>query len=306
MKYTLKTSRARPRMTDRLFGFLLIVPALAVFLCVIAAPILRGVFISFCNCKIATLQKPVWDGLANYRAIFTDGSILRYFATTLIFCALTGAVVLIAGLGLAMLLNTRIRGRGFIRGLMIIPWCIPSVVIAIIWRWMFNQSFGVFNWFIYKLGLSPTTGINWLMNEALAMVLIVLACSWKQLPYMMVMMLAAVQSTDESLKEAARVDGASPPRVFLSVTLPSIRTVVVTCTWLSITRNFQQYTLIKNITGGGPADATTTLSIAAYLQAFTHSDFGKAAAIGVMWMLFLLVVTIAVNRLNDNLAKDMQ
>ncbi len=294
------------RMTDSLFGFLLIIPALLVFLCVIAVPILRGIYISFCDCKIATLQKPVWDGLSNYRAIFTDGSFFQAFGTTLIFCGCTVAVVLVGGLGLALLLNTRIHGRGIIRSLMIIPWCIPSVVIAVIWRWMFNQSFGVVNWFIYKLGLSSTTGINWIMNDTLAMALIVMACSWKQLPYMMVMMLAAVQSVDETLKEAARVDGANALHVFWNVTLPSIRTVVVTCTWLSITRNFQQYTMIKNITGGGPVNATSTLSIAAYLQAFTNSDFGKAAAIGVMWMLFLMIITVLVNRLNDRLAQDIQ
>ena len=291
---------------DSLYGFLLTLPALIIMTCVIAVPVARGIWISFCNNKIANINNPVWNDFANYRAIFKNGEFFNYFLITLRFVFCTVSLVLILGLSIAMLLNTRIVGRKVFRGLVIIPWTGPSVVVALVWRWMFQQQYGVMNYILYNLGVLRELNTAWTMSEFHATLLLILACTWKQLPYMTVMMLAGLQSTSSDLKEAAVIDGANKFQVFYHVVLPGIRTVILTCVWLSITQNFQQFTIIKNITGGGPVYATTTLSVAAYTYAFKSYNFGRAAAVGVLWIVFLFIITMIVNRTNDRFAQDVE
>lgn len=125
------------------------------------------------------------------------------------------------------------------------------------------------------------------------------------LPYMTVMILAGLQSVDSSLLEAACIDGGNPFQRFWHIVLPSIRPVLFTSVWLAITQNFQQFTIINNMTGGGPVDATTTLSIAAYKAAFQSYNFGESAAIGVIWMVFLFVLTFISNKANENHADTL-
>lgn len=301
----LKKTR-RFEVSDRMFGFFLMLPAIIVFLVVIAWPILRGVWVSFCSNKLANISNPTWNNFKNYQQIFKNNAFWNYFGTTLIFVVLTVGVQLILGLMLAMLLNSNIRGQKLFRGLFIIPWTIPSVVVAILWRWMLQQQYGVINYVIMQMGLISGMELNWTSNSALAMASIVIACVWKQLPYMTVMLLAGLQSVDKGLVEAAYIDGASGLKNLWHITLPAIRPVMITSTWLAVTQNFQQFTIIKNMTGGGPVYATTTLSVAAYKEAFTTKyNFGTAAAIGVLWMVFLFIVTLISNRATDKYSRDL-
>lgn len=137
------------------------------------------------------------------------------------------------------------------------------------------------------------------------MALIVIAAVWRQLPYMMVMILAGLQSVDQSLIEASRIDGANSFQSLIHVTIPSIRPVLVTSIWIAMMANFQMYTIIANVTNGGPVTATTTLSIAAYKAAFQSYDFGYAAAIGVVWLVLLSIITLFSNRLTDKYSRDL-
>ena len=131
------------------------------------------------------------------------------------------------------------------------------------------------------------------------MALIVIAAVWRQLPYMMVMILAGLQSVDKSLEEAGVVDGANYFQTLFHIIIPSIRPVLVTSIWIALMANFQMYTIIANVTNGGPVGATTTLSIAAYNAAFQSYDFGYGAAIGVMWLVMLFIITMFTNKLTD-------
>jgi multiple sugar transport system permease protein len=169
---------------------------------------------------------------------------------------------------------------------------------------MLHQQFGVINYLIYKAGITETVNVSWTLLPSLAMASIVIAAVWKQLPYMMVMILAGLQSVDETLIEAARIDGATGFRVLIHVVLPSIRPVVITAVWIAVMSNFQMYTIIANMTGGGPVIATTTLSIAAYKSAFQSYNFGEGAAIGVLWLILLFCITLLNNRLNDRYSME--
>ena len=305
-----KSSLRKPSLMTRLnanetVAIAFISPALIVLSCVIAIPILRGIWTSFCECRLRNLMSPTWIGLKNYVTLFKKGDFFAYFGNTLVFVIFTVGIQLMLGIGIALLLNSKIRGRTVFRGMMLIPWTIPSVVVALVWRWMLQQQYGVINYLLMKAGITDGMVLSWTMDSTLAMISIVVACVWKQLPYMTVMILAGLQSVDQSLIEAASIDGGNSYQRFWHIILPSIRPVLVTSVWLAITQNFQQFTVINNMTGGGPVDATTTLSIAAYKAAFQSYNFGESAAIGVIWMVFLFILTMISNKSNEGHADSL-
>ncbi len=301
-----RTGKIRFRMNNSFFGFFLTVPALIVLVIVVALPILKGIYVSFCNYTISNLKDPVWNNFKNYIKLFEKKDIFGYFLTTIIFVLLTVVIQTVLGLAIALLLNTKLRGRNVFRGLFLIPWTIPSVVVALLWRWMLHQQFGVINYVLHKAGITDTVNVSWTLTGILAMASIIIASVWKQLPYMMVMLLAGMQSVDASLIEAAKIDGAAKFKLLWHIILPSIRAVMVSSIWVAIMNNFQMYTIIYNMTGGGPVDATTTLSIAAYKSAFQSYDFGRGAAIGVLWLTLLMIITIVMNHSNRRAVNDYQ
>lgn len=295
----------RFKITDNMFALLLLLPALCVLLTMLAYPVVRGVWLSLCRCGLANINDPVWNNFKNYIEIFEDGQILEHLSITLRFVLLTVGTQVLLALPIALILNSRLRGRNLFRGMIFIAWTVPTIVVAIVFRWLFNSSYGVINWMIYKLGITETMAIPWTVDGTLAMALIVMACVWKQLPYMTVMLLAGLQSVDSSQLEAATVDGATGFQRLRHVILPALRPVMITSIWLSIVQNFQQFTAIKNITGGGPDNATMTLSLAVHQEAFKYFDFGTATAMGVVWMVLLTIVTVASNKMVDSASQDL-
>lgn len=299
----------RRGLSDAAFGMLLMVPALLVLLVVIAFPIMKGIYASFCSYTLKELRKGVldlrWNNFANYKALLKNNDIFTYLGNTVVFVVLVVAIQFVLGLAIALLLNSKIKGRGAIRGLMLIPWTIPSVVTAIVWRFLTNSNYGVLNYLGCEAGLLSSMDYSWTLHAGSAMALIVIAAVWRQLPYMMVMILAGLQSVDQSLIEASRIDGANSFQSLIHVTIPSIRPVLVTSIWIAMMANFQMYTIIANVTNGGPVTATTTLSIAAYKAAFQSYDFGYAAAIGVVWLVLLSIITLFSNRLTDKYSRDL-
>jgi multiple sugar transport system permease protein len=292
-------------MPDGVFAVLMALPAVAVLSVTVFFPILKGIYVSFCDYTITSLNNPGWNNFANYAGIFKNGEIFGYFKTTFIFVFFCVIIQFALGFSIALLLNSSIRGRNVFRGLFLIPWTIPSVVVALLWRWMLHQQFGVINYLLYNIRVTDTVNISWLLSPVLAMASILLAAVWRQLPYMMVMILAALQSVDQSLIEAAKMDGVSLWGSLVHVTIPSIRPVIISTLWIAMMNNFQMYTIISLITGGGPVNATTTLSLAAYRKAFQSYDFGQGSAIGVLWLALLFVITLVTNRLNDKYAQDL-
>lgn len=298
-----KLSRHRG-ISDSAFALLLICPALLVLGVTVLFPILKGIYVSFCDYKLSNLNAPVWNHFQNYSKLFRSGSIYHYFFNTFVYVILTVVIQFLLGMSVALLLNSKIRGRNILRGAFLIPWTLPSVVVAILWRWMLQQQFGVINYLIYRAGITDTINISWTTDSVLAMAAVVIAAVWRQFPYMMVMLLAALQSVDQSLIDAARVDGASYRKTLKHIVIPSIRPVIISAVWIATMSNFQMYTIIANMTGGGPVESTTTLSLAAYKAAFQSYDFGKGAAIGVLWLVILAVVTLISNKLSEKYAAD--
>jgi len=291
-------------VNDHWFAILTILPALVVLGIVVALPILKGIYVSFCEYKLTNLDKPFWNQFQNYKDIFQDGMVLVYLKNTVIFVFLCVSVQYVIGMALALLLNTRMIGRGIFRGLILIPWTIPSVVVAITFKWMFHQQFGFLNYILCALGLSDTVNISWTQYPGKALFIIVVAVVWRQLPYMTVMILSGLQAVDHALVEAARIDGANEWRILRHIILPSIRPVTSTALWIAVMNNFQMFTIVYNMTGGGPLNATTTLGIGAYKAAFQDFNFGAGSAIGVIWLAILLIITLVKNRASDKINAD--
>ena len=333
-KKPVKHRLSRHERGDRWFGFALTLPAIIMLCIVIALPILKGIYVSFFEYKLGDLRKTEfnldaqtlsqvfsgekdisaltnykWNDFKNYQRLFKgglSGPFFTYFANTVIFVFFAVSIQTVIGMLIALLLNSKIKGKGLFRGLMLIPWTIPSVVVAIVWRLMLHQDGGIVNYVLNVMNFTSSTQISWLQTVLRARSSIVIAAVWRQLPYMMVMLLAGLQSVDHSLEEAAKIDGANGWDSFVHVTLPSIRPVLITSVWIAIMNNFQMYTIIANLAGTGATTGTMTLSIAAYKEPFTNNNFGRGAAIGVLWLVILFIITLLANRLSERSAQDYQ
>ncbi len=283
----MRGSTISERAKDILFGYGLLLPTFIVFFVVILYPIISAVIRSFCDYTFLTVNKPLrWNDFANYRTILKNGFLTQLW-TTIRFTFGTVAIELILGMSIALLLNSKIRGRNALRSVFLMPWCIPSIVTALLWSWLFQAQYGIINYVLYALGFISNPNAEWVLNPDTSLGVVTIAVVWRQTPYMLVMILAGLQSINHDLVEAASLDGANSFRVFWHIMLPGIRVVlgntIITC----IMASFQQFTIIYNMTAGGPLGKTTTLSIAAYKQAFTQLDLGAGSAIGVMWMMIL-------------------
>lgn len=297
--------KLRPSQKDSLFGMALMVPAVLILGLVIFLPIVKGIWMSFCDYTISTMKHPQWNQFENYKALFRSGEIFLYFENTLVFVLFVVAIQFLIAMGLALLLNGRLRGRNFFRGIFLVSWTIPSVVVALLWSWMLQPQYGVLNYIFNALGLLRDPNMQWVQSVEYAMPSIVAATVWKQTPYMLVMILAGLQSISRDYMEAAQIDGANGWQLFRHIMIPSIRPVLDTTLLIAVMNNFQMYTIIYNMTTGGPMNRTTTLSIAAYNKAFTEYDLGSGSAIGVLWLIALAVFTVIYNKKTEKAHQDI-
>jgi multiple sugar transport system permease protein len=192
------------------------------------------------------------------------------------------------GFVLALLLNTNIRFRRIFRGILLAPWVIPYVVIGFLFLYMFNTKIGIVNYSLQRVGLISKF-LPWLADTQLSMIAVVIANIWNQFPFHLTTMLAGLQTVPEDCIEAAKIDGAGSVDVFWHITLPWLRNIIVISTTLMMIQNFNNFALIWSITGGGPVNATTTLVIYVFRKAFEEFNFGYASAIGMVWMVLLVV-----------------
>lgn len=282
--------RSRSALAERRFAVLLTLPALLLFAVVACYPLVNSVLTGFLD-ESLVIPGTKWAGLSNFADVLHDG----FFSTlgrTVVFTA--GATVLsfAIGLTLALLLDTKFRGRGALRGIFLFPWVMPGVVVSFLWAWIFNANYGVLNALLKAAGLTDGD-TAWLAQPGTAMAAVIVAKSWASFPWVMVMLLAALQTVSGELLEAAALDGAGRWRQIRSVKLPHLRGMILVVVLLEIVWNFQHFDTIYVMTGGGPAQATSTLAVSVYHTAFVDYDLGHAAALGTLWLLVLAVPSAA-------------
>jgi len=234
-------------------------------------------------------------GLKYYWEAITKPDFLHTLLITVEFTILVLIGIFFVGISLALLLNMKLKGRTLFRLILILPWLFPEVVVALLWKWMFDPIYGLVNHILTSLHLINEP-IAWLSSTTYAMLGVVFVVIWKGYPLVLIFVLAGLQSIPEDLYEAADIDGASKWKSFLHITLPSLRPVLVTTLILETVWWFKHYTIVQLLTGGGPIDSTRVVSIDIFNLAFTDFRFGQASALGFVVFLICFLISFVFRR----------
>jgi multiple sugar transport system permease protein len=271
----------------------LTLPAIFLLLLVFAYPIARVFWQSVFTENLGTELKPIFSGLQNYGRMTGDGRFWQSLGNSATFTLISVALECVLGLGIALILNQAFRGRGVVRTIAILPWALPTALIALAWVWIFNDQYGVVNDLLHRTGLVHTD-INWLGNPVLAMLSVIVADVWKTTPFISILLLAGLQSIPADLYEAHAIDGASAWQSFRQITLPLLVPQIVIVLVFRLAQAFGVFDLITVMTGGGPGGATETVSLYIYSTVMRYLDFGYGAALTVVtFVLLVLAVAIA-------------
>jgi multiple sugar transport system permease protein len=263
-------------------AWLLLAPALIILAIVTVWPLARTVWLSFTDAKITALKVPVhFIGFENYAWTLTDPYFLKALIRTVYFTVVSVALETVIAIAVALLLNMEFHGRNVLRALIILPWAIPTIVNAIMWKLIFHPEYGSLNAALTQLGLAGSYR-SWLGDVDTAMNMIVLADVWKNYPLIAFVVLAALQTIPQELYDAARMDGANAWQRFTRITLPGILGPLMVVVVLRTIESFRVFDIIYVMTRGGPADATKTASFFVYQEIFTYLRAGSGAAYAVV------------------------
>jgi multiple sugar transport system permease protein len=229
--------------------------------------------------------------LKNYSILLNDSVFRQVFGNTVLFVTLSVTSHLLLGLGVALILNKEIFAKSFFRLIALLPWVVPDVVAGIIWRWMFDPIYGAFNDLLIKVGLI-SAHVQWLSNPKLALPSVIFVNLWRGFPFVMLILLAGLQSIPRVLYEAAAIDGASRWQLFARITLPSLKKMLVVALALDIVWEVRRFGLIQAMTQGGPGNITEVLSTYIYKQYFQFFRFEYASAVAVVMTIALLMVSL--------------
>lgn len=279
--------RARVRgPRDRTWTFL--VPAYGAILAVVGIPVAYSLYLSFHQWKLATFKQGVpFVGLDNYLKAIGDDGFWHSLQLTLGFMVVALSIEIVLGIALAVLLDQAFKGRRTVLILLLLPMFVTNVVIGLIWRILLSYDFGVINWLLSLLGLPK---VAWLGDPGLALWSLVIVDVWNTTAFVALLVLAGLAAVPDEPRQAARVDGASSWQTFRLITLPLLRPVIfVAVVWRTIDL-FRIFDVVYSLTGGGPYNATETISLYAYNQGFASFNLGFASAISYLIILSLAIV----------------
>ncbi|WP_421981212.1 carbohydrate ABC transporter permease [Roseibium sp.] len=282
---------SKAALARNVLPYALLSPAVLVTLAIVFFPMVQAAWMSLHDYVLWKPKAFTFVGLKNFWAALQDEVFWISFRHTVIWICLTIPAQLLLGLATALLLNQRFPWRPLARALIIIPWALPSVVIALMWVWIYDANYGVLNEFLLRMNILKSS-IPWLADPDTALYAIILTLTWQGFPFFAVMILAGLQSIPKSYYEAAALDGASTLRQFWHITLPGISGVLVTAVLLRTIWVANSIDVIYVMTGGGPGYATYTLPLYAFVKARTNLDFGYGSALAVMFTLMLLGLVI--------------
>lgn len=270
---------------------LLIAPSLVVMGAVILYPLLNAVWLSLFQYQLTKPNLTAFAPLKNYLAMVSDNLFWGAFQTTVQFTAITVAVSLVLGLIMALAVDQMPRRLVGLRGIFMVPWVIPGIVVGYLFMYMFDVEVGIFNLVLQQLHLIQKS-LPWLMRGDLAMAAIIIAHVWNQAPFYMLMLTAGMKAIPDDVKEAAYVEGAGRWQEFRHITMPYLKGILLITSLLMVIRNFNNFPIIFTMTGGGPVYSTTTSVIYIYRLAFEQYNIGYASAVGTAWVIVLIFFSI--------------
>jgi multiple sugar transport system permease protein len=267
----------------------LLLPTLAVLSLVVLYPIISSAVLGFFNYDLTNPRGQGFAGLDNFRKLGADENFWLALKNTLVFSLTSVAVSLIIGLVVALAVDRLTERTGWLRGVLLLPWVIPTVVVGYLYLFIFDVDSGLANFILMELGVIQRS-LPWLMRGDLAMIACVTANVWNQTPFYILMFAAGLKTIPQDIKEATVEMGASRWQEFRHVTLPFLRGIIVITSLLMIIRNFNNFPIVYTMTGGGPAYDTTTFVIYIYRLAFDSFKLGYAGAVGFIWCIVLAIM----------------
>ena len=283
---------------DWFIAYILLIPAFLFLFSIRLWPMVQGIGMSFTNRRLLNDRPLKFVGIDNYIRVFHDKEFWGVAGYTLAYALGTVICSYLLGLGVALLMNMKIRFRGVFRMILMIPWVVPGVVTAYIWKYALNDQIGIINIMLQSMGLIKKP-IGFLASPQGARIMAVVVNVWKNYPYMALVMLAGLQSVSEEIKDAARIDGGGALDVFRYVVMPELRTVSMMCTTLVFIWSFNSFDSVFLLTGGGPNKATYVMLIEAYFQAFQKMNLGYATSMATVMLIFMLVVSLFYMRITS-------
>lgn len=287
-----RTPKRRPA-GDRLLMYGLLAPAVLVVLAVSVVPLVYTFYLSFQNYTLTRPGAASFAGLQNYAALLGDEAVRRAILTTFVYTFSSVALSMAVGLALAIVVNNVPRGKTFFRIALFTPMMLSSVVVGVIWRFLFNNELGVLNYLLGCVGLGP---VNWLGSGPMAMMSIVIADVWQWSSYTFILALAALEAMNPEPVEAAIMDGAGPWQTFWRIKMPSMVPVLEVALVFRLIWAFRSFDLIYALTKGGPGTSTETMALEVWRQAFTRYDIGLSSAISVLMFLLLMALSVVILR----------
>lgn len=275
------------------FAYLFLAPYFILFFIFFLVPAITILPMSFTQWRL--LDEPKWVGLDNYIDLFTDNLFWKSVGNTFQYTIMVTILLTVLGLLLALLLNQNLKGKTLGRVFVIIPYVISSAAAGVVWKWMYNQNYGILNSYMRMLDLPV---LPFLTDPKWAMVSIVFMNAWWSVGFNTIIYLAALQGIPEELYQAAQVDGANKWQVFRHITLPLLRPITLYVTVLCAANSFQMFDEAYMMTQGGPVGSTATLVFRIYNTAFESFKFGKAATISMVTMSFILILSFIQFKLN--------
>ena len=281
---------------DARTAWLLVLPSLAVILGVTVWPIISTFILSFYNAPTGLDQTRTFIGLSNYLTLIQDSTFWDTIGRTLYFTIFSVGLELVGGLAVAQLIHSRPWGWQFLRWSLIIPWAVPTIVNGAMWRWIYSADFGALNGLLLQVGLIKHY-VAWLSQPDMAMNLVIVADAWHMLPFVALVLQAAMATLPEELDEAAAVDGANAWQRFSQIRLPLLRPAILVALIARTVDAFRVFDIVYIITNGGPAFRTLTITYLTYLNSFSYGKQGTGAALSFLISFFTLAMALIYIRL---------
>lgn len=293
-----KKNKTRKRLSNETVGYLYVLPAVIFILLFVLYPVIYNIVISLQKYDISTFQSGVKEfiGFENYKSIFSDTLFIKSVSNTFVYTIICIIFQLGIGFLLALFFNKKFPGANITSGLTLIAWVMPMLVIGIIWKWLWASDSGVVNYFLQNLHLIDKP-IQWLNEPRYAFAAVTITNIWVGIPFNMLLVLTGMTTISDDVYEAAKIDGAGRLQSLRYITIPLLKTTMVSAVTIGFIYTFKAYDLIVGMTQGGPNHATEMISTLIYQENFTTFDFGKGSAMANVYFLIIFVVAIFYSQL---------
>lgn len=295
-----KSSSKIVRRKENLIGWGLVLPAVLIIIGICIVPIIETFIYSLQYYRLDDPMKRSFIGLENYRYIFTSNAFWNNLKNTAIFTVFSVALELLIGLVAALLMNGLKRGVSAVRTAILIPWCLPGIVVAQMFKFIFDGQYGLINSIMKHLGLlAANESFAFLSKPGWAMMAVIVTDAWKQFPFVALLLLAGLQVISAEIYEAASVDGATKIQSFFRITLPLIKPMILVALIFRTMSAIRIFDIVYAMTGGGPANTTSTLLYTSYTWLFGDLNYGRGSAMAFVIFVIIFIITMFYMRLDS-------